>query len=992
MGNRTNRTNRPKGLTRRRLLIERLGQRRVLAAITGTVFDDANYSFQFEEDESGAFERLVYVDTNGNEQLDVDESYSLTQSDGSFSLPALADGTYLVRLYNGTDSQIQTFPIEATVDGETVDVTDAIQLEVVGDTALALTQDSLVIGNLTSGFGQSLAIGDQLTKMQPLPNGNLLVIGSDPSGDTAWVVDLDSETVTPVDLAGSDPAIVWSDVAIDANGGGVLLAQTDGVVYSVDATSSPVVATATSEVVAAGSQLLTSSTGVLTVIAAPTDGGMELRLWSNQTQSYLQGPVSVAGIIDLLAYDDAAGVLAARNDSGGVNVYDTANNFQPLHSIDNIDGPIAIDGLRDLLMAISPGEAALKIINLRDGELIADLAVDLSSIGEVAAMAIADRDDAVVVLGAAGVTEVALNKPAGQEVVISGGQDPDPVLFGIALNGTNGAPIYLTSPVLSAIEDTLLELAAPAALENALDLNGDQFVVLQTGQPANGTATIGIDGSVSYEPDADFFGTDFVSVRLTDGRDISANIALEITVAGTPDSPTGIDIELFPVPENLTIGTPVGTIEVIDVDGVIHTIEFDDPRFGEENGEIIFVGGGDGIDYELEPLIPLTISVTDPETEITIEENVILTVQDQNDPVTGITPNFGFVDENVPGDIVIELEVQDQDAEQAHFITVDDSRFVVEDRVLRLAPGVEVDFETEPTIVINITATELPGGGTYTEQFTVTVRDEPEQPQGIDLTKKSVLELDPGAVVGDVTLDGQPPASNYELTVDDPRFEINGTTLKLKDDQFVSLLDQAEIQVEITAEDIDGQVSTLSETFVIVVLTNQLPYHNEENPYDVDNSGEASALDALIIINYMGEYGPGPVGNGDPAMGYDVNGDGNVTALDALLIINQLNNINTGIVGGSEGEGEQAPSGNGRPLAQQSSESNDRPNSDSSDLRNETESVIPLSDAALKLVDVSLIDRSSLSTDAIEVPTEHSVEDFAENVDLTLRLLSDEDL
>jgi len=221
-------------------------------------------------------------------------------------------------------------------------------------------------------------------------------------------------------------------------------------------------------------------------------------------------------------------------------------------------------------LAISPGEAALKIFNLRDGELIADLAIDLSSVGEVAALALANRDDSVVVLGAAGITEVALRRPAAQEVVISAGQDPDPILFGIALNGANAAPTYTTPPVLEAVEDTLLELDAPAALEGAFDPDGDQFVLLQVGQAANGTATIGIDGSVSYEPNADFFGTDVVSVRLHDGRDISVEFPIEFTVDGTPDSPTDIDIQPFPVPENLPIGEPVGMIDVIDVDGNVH--------------------------------------------------------------------------------------------------------------------------------------------------------------------------------------------------------------------------------------------------------------------------------------------------------------------------------------------------------------------------------------------------------------------------------------
>ena len=47
---------------RRRLLMEKLGDRRVLATLTGIVFDDANESFQQDPGEVGLQSRLVYLD------------------------------------------------------------------------------------------------------------------------------------------------------------------------------------------------------------------------------------------------------------------------------------------------------------------------------------------------------------------------------------------------------------------------------------------------------------------------------------------------------------------------------------------------------------------------------------------------------------------------------------------------------------------------------------------------------------------------------------------------------------------------------------------------------------------------------------------------------------------------------------------------------------------------------------------------------------------
>ena len=181
------------------------------------------------------------------------------------------------------------------------------------------------------------------------------------------------------------------------------------------------------------------------------------------------------------------------------------------------------------------------------------------------------------------------------------------------------------------------------------------------------------------------------------------------------------------------------------------------------------------------------------------------------------------------------------------------------------------------------------------------------------LTNHTVTELVPGDEVGEVTLDGGTPDSRFTYVVDDSRFEVQGTTLKLLDDQSVLRSQAEEIQIVITAIDSHGEFDSVNETFVIVVLENQTPAHNHDNPFDVNHQDDVTALDALVIINYLNAFGPGPVGEGDVGYCYDVNADGFVTALDALLVVNQINlTDNTGGVGGegdggAEGEHTPAP-------------------------------------------------------------------------------------
>jgi hypothetical protein len=986
MGNRSGRAKQRKSTVNRRLIVEQLAERRVLAAITGAVFEDADFSMQQEVAEANLPRRLVYVDANDNAELDNGESFVVAEDDGTFEFPNLSDGSYLLRLFNGTQTQVQTTPIEATVEGDTVSVADALQLELGNGATLVLTDDSLVIGDLQDGSSRSIAVGNQLTKMQTLPDGKLLIIASGTTGDTSWVVDPVNDAVTPVDLSGVAQSTPWSDVEIDANGRGVLLEQSAGLsaVRSIDVSDSfsGVQVTTTTATVPADTQVITSDTGHRSVFGWSGSNGLELSLWSNVTDSFITTtPVATSGTSELLAFDDASGLLALRTSSGGVGVYDVDAGFAQLHSLDNVTGPVAIDGARDLLMTVSPLDAALRVINLRDGALIADLAIDLSSVGQVAAISSGSRPDAVVVLGAAGVTEVALRRPAAHQVTISGGQDSDPVLFGVALDGSNSAPEYLSLPNLETDQDQTLTLPAPTALNDSMDAEGDQYVIVQRSQAGNGTATLRIDGSISYTPDLDFTGSDSVQVILHDGRDASAEVSLQIAV----NPLSGVIVTINPIPEGITPGEVVGEIQLLG-DGGAREIHIDDPRFGEQGGDIIFIGGD--IDFEQDPVIPLKITITDTDSGEVIEETIAVTIRDENEPIEDILPHEATLWEDSPGDGVAELLVLDPDFDQNYTFTVDDNRFVVENSYLKLVEGVSVDFETEQTIVVNVTASD--SGGSFTQEITIEVLDVREQPMEIELSNQTVMELVPGDVVGEVILDGGTPSSEFSLSVDDSRFEIVGSTLKLLDDQFVERANQSEIELTITAQDLQGEFDSISQKFIIDVTENVTPYHNYDHPYDVDHNGVVSTLDALVIINYLNRFGPGPVGQGDPGFSYDVNADGFVTALDALLVLNEINHRRIG--GDLVGEGDQTPEGEQIPIDEPGQPENLAEGEvDAEGERQPGDQLLDGgkdSNPTASRPDVTEGDPA----EPMEIPSHSSSEKYAENVDQTLRLLSEGDV
>ncbi len=85
---------------------------------------------------------------------------------------------------------------------------------------------------------------------------------------------------------------------------------------------------------------------------------------------------------------------------------------------------------------------------------------------------------------------------------------------------------------------------------------------------------------------------------------------------------------------------------------------------------------------------------------------------------------------------------------------VDDARFeVTSDGVLKLAAGQSLDFETEDSVLLRVTATDNDGAGlSVSRDFTVTVEDVNEAPSAIALDDTEVSEGVSGAVVGESAL------------------------------------------------------------------------------------------------------------------------------------------------------------------------------------------------------------------------------------------------
>jgi len=110
-------------------------------------------------------------------------------------------------------------------------------------------------------------------------------------------------------------------------------------------------------------------------------------------------------------------------------------------------------------------------------------------------------------------------------------------------------------------EDTSIVISV---LANDNDLDGDSLAVSSVTPGANGSVVINDDGTVTYTPNADFFGGDNFTYSISDGNGGTATATVHVTVTNVNDDPVAND-------DSPTVGEDSGanTIDVLanDNDG-----------------------------------------------------------------------------------------------------------------------------------------------------------------------------------------------------------------------------------------------------------------------------------------------------------------------------------------------------------------------------------------------------------------------------------------
>ena len=186
-----------------------------------------------------------------------------------------------------------------------------------------------------------------------------------------------------------------------------------------------------------------------------------------------------------------------------------------------------------------------------------------------------------------------------------------------------------------------------------------------------------------------------------------------------------------------------------------------------------------------------------------------------------IGENGALAESAADGTVVATLSAVDPDNADSHAFEIVDSNgnpvaddnFEIVGNDIRVKPGADLDFETEPSHDLYVKATDA-SGASYVEVVSIDLEDVNEAPSDLQLSNASVAENDAGAVIGDLSVtDDAGDTQAYQVS--DDRFEVVGSQLKLKDG--ISLDHEANESVSVTVTATDESGLSTEETFEIAV-------------------------------------------------------------------------------------------------------------------------------------------------------------------------------
>ncbi len=135
----------------------------------------------------------------------------------------------------------------------------------------------------------------------------------------------------------------------------------------------------------------------------------------------------------------------------------------------------------------------------------------------------------------------------------------------VSINVVGNNPPTVTNDSYPIDEDGTLTVNAPGVLNNDSDVESDPLTAIKVSDPGNGTLNFSTDGSFTYTPNPNWYGTDTFAYKANDGNNNSAaNATVSIIVNPINDAPVAQDGS-FNATENQQLS---GQLSFSDIDSV----------------------------------------------------------------------------------------------------------------------------------------------------------------------------------------------------------------------------------------------------------------------------------------------------------------------------------------------------------------------------------------------------------------------------------------
>ncbi|MBO1348908.1 MAG: VCBS repeat-containing protein [Hormoscilla sp. GUM202] len=268
---------------------------------------------------------------------------------------------------------------------------------------------------------------------------------------------------------------------------------------------------------------------------------------------------------------------------------------------------------------------------------------------------------------------------------------------------------------------------------------GDSFtyqLVAGTGDTDNAAFTIDGDQLLfNSSPDFETQSSYSILVQTTDAEGESYSKNLTININDVNEDPTDINLSNNSINENVAANTVVGTFSTTDPDTgdtftyqlVAGTGDTDNSAFTIDGDQLLF---NSSPDFETQSSYSILVQSTDP-GGLSYSENLTININNVNEDPTDLDLSNNSIDENVAANTVVgTFSTIDPDTGDSFTYQLvagagdtDNSAFTIDGDQLLFNSS--PDFETQSSYSILVQTTD--GGGlSYSENFTINIKDEPQ--------------------------------------------------------------------------------------------------------------------------------------------------------------------------------------------------------------------------------------------------------------------------